>query len=137
MLAWIGVEKLRYGKPTALGAASGAVAGLVAITPAAGFVSPLGAIAVGLIAGGACALAVSLKYRFGFDDSLDVVGVHLVGGVLGSLLRRPAGPPTDVNSARRGRPVLRRRRRRCSASRRWSSLVVCAYSFVARSSSAS
>ena len=70
----------------ATGAASGAVAGLVAITPAGGAVSPLGAIAVGLIAGVLCAMAVGLKYKFGYDDSLDVVGVHLVGGVIGSLL---------------------------------------------------
>jgi len=85
LLAWIGVERLRYGKATAVGAASGAVAGLVAITPCAGFVSPLGSIAVGLVAGGVCALAVSLKTRLGFDDSLDVVAVHLVGGIIGSL----------------------------------------------------
>jgi Amt family ammonium transporter len=86
LLGWIIVEQIRDGKPTTLGAASGAVAGLVAITPAAGYVSPLGAIAIGLIAGAVCALAVALKYRFGFDDSLDVVGVHLVGGLLGTLL---------------------------------------------------
>src|SRR5512143_3933482 len=86
MLGWLIVEKLRDGHPTTLGAASGAVAGLVAITPACGFVSPLGSIAIGLIAGALCALAVGLKYRFGFDDSLDVVGVHLVGGVTGALL---------------------------------------------------
>jgi Amt family ammonium transporter len=86
MLGWIVVEKLRDGHCTTLGAASGAVAGLVAITPAAGFVSPVGSIALGLIAGAVCALAVSLKYRFGYDDALDVVGVHLVGGVVGALL---------------------------------------------------
>jgi Amt family ammonium transporter len=86
LLGWIIVEQIRDGKPTTLGAASGAVAGLVAITPAAGYVSPLGGIAIGLIAGAVCALAVALKYRFGFDDSLDVVGVHLVGGLLGTLL---------------------------------------------------
>jgi Amt family ammonium transporter len=85
LIAWIGVERLRDGKATAVGAASGAVAGLVAITPCAGFVSPLGSIAVGLLAGGACALAVSLKNRLRFDDSLDVVAVHLVGGIIGSL----------------------------------------------------
>jgi Amt family ammonium transporter len=85
ILAWIGVERLRDGHATTLGAASGAVAGLVAITPAAGFVTPLGAAAIGLMAGGACALAVTLKFRFGFDDSLDVVAVHLIGGILGSL----------------------------------------------------
>ncbi|GHD95052.1 ammonium transporter [Streptomyces naganishii] len=86
MLAWLAYEKIRHGAFTTLGAASGAVAGLVAITPSGGAVSPLGAIAVGAIAGVLCAMAVGLKYRFGFDDSLDVVGVHMVGGVLGSLL---------------------------------------------------
>ncbi|WP_438485662.1 ammonium transporter [Streptomyces sp. S186] len=86
MLGWLAYEKLRHGSFTTLGAASGAVAGLVAITPACGAVSPLGAIAVGVIAGVLCAMAVGLKYKFGYDDSLDVVGVHLVGGVVGSLL---------------------------------------------------
>jgi ammonium transporter, Amt family len=86
VLGWIAVEWARFGKPTTLGAASGAIAGLVAITPACAFVEPLGAIAIGAIAGVVCALAVSLKYRLGYDDSLDVVGVHLVGGVVGSLL---------------------------------------------------
>src|SRR5690606_1112782 len=80
ILGWLVVEKLRDGHATSLGAASGIVAGLVAITPAAGALSPVGAIVLGLLAGGLCALAVSLKYRFGYDDSLDVVGVHLVGG---------------------------------------------------------
>ena len=86
MLGWLLVERIRDGHPTTLGAASGAVAGLVAITPAAGFVSPVGAVLLGLIAGAVCALAISLKYRFGYDDALDVVGVHLVGGVVGALL---------------------------------------------------
>jgi Amt family ammonium transporter len=86
MLAWLLVERIRDGKPTSLGAASGIVAGLVAITPACSSVSPLGAIAVGAIAGVLCALAVGMKYRFGYDDSLDVVGVHLVGGLAGTLL---------------------------------------------------
>ncbi|MEU3507735.1 ammonium transporter [Streptomyces longwoodensis] len=86
MLAWLAYEKIRHGAFTTLGAASGAVAGLVAITPSGGAVSPLGAIAVGAIAGVLCAMAVGLKYRFNYDDSLDVVGVHLVGGVAGSLL---------------------------------------------------
>ncbi|MFD7918618.1 ammonium transporter [Streptomyces sp. NPDC059740] len=86
MLGWLAYEKLRHGAFTTLGAASGAVAGLVAVTPACGAVSPLGAIAVGVVAGVVCAMAVGLKYRFGYDDSLDVVGVHLVGGVVGSLL---------------------------------------------------
>jgi Amt family ammonium transporter len=86
IVAWLGVEKLRDGHATTLGAASGAIAGLVAITPACNVVSPVGAIVVGLVAGGACAFAVSLKYRLGFDDSLDVVGIHLVGGIIGSLI---------------------------------------------------
>ncbi|MEU6236440.1 ammonium transporter [Kitasatospora sp. NPDC047058] len=86
LVGWLVYEKLRHGAFTTLGAASGAVAGLVAITPACGSVSPLGAVAIGLIAGAACAAAISLKYRFGFDDSLDVVGVHAVGGAIGSLL---------------------------------------------------
>jgi ammonium transporter, Amt family len=85
-IAWIGVEKLRNGHATAVGFASGAVAGLVAITPACASVNPLGAIVVGLVGGGACAFAVSFKYKLGFDDSLDVVGVHMVGGILGSLI---------------------------------------------------
>ncbi|WP_028932469.1 ammonium transporter [Pseudonocardia spinosispora] len=86
MLGWLVVEQIRDGKPTTLGAASGAVAGLVAITPACAYVSPIGSIILGLVAGAICALAVGLKYRFGFDDSLDVVGVHLVGGLVGTLL---------------------------------------------------
>lgn len=85
MLAWLGYEKLRHGSFTTLGAASGAVAGLVAITLRR-LRQPLGAIAVGAIAGLLCAMAVGLKYRFGYDDSLDVVGVHMVGGIAGSLL---------------------------------------------------
>jgi len=85
-MAWLVVEKIRDGHSTTLGVASGAVAGLVAITPAAGSVNPLGAIALGIIAGAVCAYAVGLKYKLGFDDSLDVVGVHLVGGFVGTLL---------------------------------------------------
>jgi Amt family ammonium transporter len=86
MLAWLIVERMRDGKPTSLGAASGIVAGLVAITPACSSVSPIGAILIGAIAGVLCALAVGLKFRFGYDDSLDVVGVHLVGGLVGTIL---------------------------------------------------
>jgi Amt family ammonium transporter len=85
IIGWLLVEKVRNGHATSLGAASGAVAGLVAITPACAFVAPWAAVVIGLIAGILCALAVSLKYKFGFDDSLDVVGVHLVGGIWGSL----------------------------------------------------
>ena len=84
--AWIVVEKLRDGASTTLGLASGVVAGLVAITPAAAFVTPLGALVLGLVAGAVCAFAVSLKYKLGYDDSLDVVGVHMVGGIVGALL---------------------------------------------------
>jgi Amt family ammonium transporter len=94
VLAWLAVEKLRDGHATTLGGASGAVAGLVAITPACASVSPLGAIAVGVAAGALCAVAVGLKYRLGFDDSLDVVGVHLVGGIVGSLIIGFLATPT-------------------------------------------
>ncbi|WP_106398023.1 ammonium transporter [Actinocorallia populi] len=83
--AWIMVEKLRDGAATTLGIASGIVAGLVAITPAAASMTPLGALVLGLVAGAVCAVAVGLKYRLGYDDSLDVVGVHLVGGIIGAL----------------------------------------------------
>jgi Amt family ammonium transporter len=85
LLGWLIVEQKRDGKPTTLGAASGAVAGLVGITPACGFVEPLGGAAIGLLAGIVAALAIRLKYRFGFDDSLDVVAVHGVGGLTGLL----------------------------------------------------
>src|SRR5918996_3131887 len=86
VLGWCLTDYLRRRKTTPLGAASGAVAGLVAITPAAGYVGPMGSIAIGLAAGIVCALAVGLKYRAGYDDALDVVGVHAVGGMLGALL---------------------------------------------------
>src|SRR5262245_14884212 len=86
MVSWLLVERLRSGHATTLGAASGLVAGLVAITPCAGFVNGMSPIYIGLIAGAVCALAVSAKFKLGFDDSLDVVGVHLVGGLVGSLL---------------------------------------------------
>jgi Amt family ammonium transporter len=85
VLSWAGAEWLLRGKPTTLGAASGAVAGLVAITPAAGFVGPMSAILIGLGAGFLCYLAVLTKVKLGYDDSLDVVGVHGVGGLWGAL----------------------------------------------------
>lgn len=85
LIGWVTTEKLRDGHPTTLGAASGAVAGLVAITPACAFVAPWAAVVIGLLAGIICALAVGLKYKLGFDDALDVVGVHLVGGIVGCL----------------------------------------------------
>jgi Amt family ammonium transporter len=83
---WTVVEGMKHGKPTTLGFVSGAVAGLVAITPAAGFVSPLSAIVIGIAAGAICFYALQLKFRFNFDDSLDVIAVHLVGGIVGALL---------------------------------------------------
>lgn len=86
MLAWGFTERIRTGHYTAMGAASGMVAGLVAITPAADVVSPLWAIVIGAVAGIVCCFAVGLKFRFGVDDSLDVVGVHGVGGLIGTLL---------------------------------------------------
>jgi Amt family ammonium transporter len=86
LIGWILTEKIRDGHSTTLGAASGAVAGLVAITPACGYVSPVGSIVIGILAGIVCCLATGLKNLFKFDDALDVVGVHLVGGVLGALL---------------------------------------------------
>jgi Amt family ammonium transporter len=85
VFGWLLVEKVRNGHATSLGAASGAVAGLVAITPACAFVAPWAAVLIGLIAGAICALSVGIKYRLGFDDSLDVVAVHLIGGIWGSL----------------------------------------------------
>ncbi|MGX8908580.1 ammonium transporter [Streptomyces netropsis] len=86
MLGWLVYERIRHGAFTTLGAASGAVAGLVAITPAGAAVNAFGAILIGLVAGAVCSWAVGLKFKLGFDDSLDVVGVHLVGGVIGTLL---------------------------------------------------
>ena len=86
MLGWLAVEQIRDGKPTTFGAASGVVAGLVAITPSCGTVNTFGAVIVGAAAGIVCSFAIGLKFRFGYDDSLDVVGVHFVGGVIGVLL---------------------------------------------------
>jgi Amt family ammonium transporter len=86
MLGWLTVERIRDGRPTTFGAASGVVAGLVAITPSCGTVNVLGAVVVGLLAGIVCSFAIGMKFRFGYDDSLDVVGVHFVGGVVGVLL---------------------------------------------------
>ena len=86
MLGWLLTERIRDGHATTLGAASGVVAGLVAITPSCSSVNVVGALAIGVTAGVICALAVGLKFRFGFDDSLDVVGVHLFGGLVGTLM---------------------------------------------------
>src|SRR5213078_3411128 len=86
MLGWLLVERLKDGHATTLGAASGAVAGLVAITPCAGFVGGMAPIYIGAITGAVCYLALGIKRKFGFDDALDVVAVHLVGGLLGTVL---------------------------------------------------
>ncbi len=127
MLAWLGVEQVRDGHPTSLGAASGIVAGLVAVTPAAGSVSPLGAVVIGLLAGMACAFAIGLKNRLGYDDSLDVVGVHLVGGLLGTLaigLLADPGSPAGVAGLFYGGGVDQLWRQAVGA------FAVLAYSFV-------
>ncbi|NBX22617.1 MAG: ammonium transporter [Microbacteriaceae bacterium] len=85
VLGWLVVERIKEGKATSVGAASGAVAGLVAITPACASLTPVWAIVLGLITGALCALAIELKFKLGFDDSLDVVGIHLIGGLIGTL----------------------------------------------------
>jgi len=129
VLGWILVEKIRDGRPTVLGAASGAVAGLVAITPACATVEPIGGIAIGLLAGILCALAVGLKYKLGYDDSLDVVGVHLVGGMVGSLLiglfaTTLSGGTGDVNGLLYGGGLAQLGKQAVAA------FAVLAYSFV-------
>jgi len=104
-LGWLLTERIRDGHATSLGAASGVVAGLVAITPSCSSVSPVGAIILGALAGVFCALAVGLKYKFGYDDSLDVVGVHLVGGLWGTLavgLLLAPGSPASISYERTG-----------------------------------
>lgn len=85
ILGWLIVEKFKDGKPTSIGAASGAVAGLVAITPACNILTPFWAVVLGILVGVVCCFAIDLKFRMGFDDSLDVVGIHLIGGLLGTL----------------------------------------------------
>ncbi|KUG51768.1 ammonia channel protein [Serinicoccus chungangensis] len=95
MLAWLVTEKVRDGHATSIGAASGVVAGLVAITPACASVSPLGALLLGVVAGIGSALAVGLKYKFGYDDALDVVGVHLVAGIIGTVMIGFVALPVD------------------------------------------
>ena len=95
MISWLVAEKIRHGHPTSLGAASGAVAGLVAITPSCANISPLAALGLGFVAGAACVVFVDLKFKFGFDDSLDVVGVHLGGGLIGTLALGFIALPVD------------------------------------------
>jgi Amt family ammonium transporter len=125
---WLALERIRDGHATSLGAASGMVAGLVAITPSCGAVDPLGALVMGLAAGVVCALAVGLKYRFGFDDSLDVVGVHMVGGIVGTIgigLLGTAVAPSGVDGLFYGGGVHQLGRQALGAA------VVLAYAFVA------
>ncbi|WP_129668896.1 ammonium transporter [Phytoactinopolyspora endophytica] len=127
LLAWIIVEKARDGHATSLGAASGVVAGLVAITPAAGAVNPVGSIVIGLLAGVICSLTVSLKFRLRYDDSLDVVAVHLVGGLVGTVaigFLATADAPDGVNGLIFGGGVDLLWRQVVSV------LAVMAYSFV-------
>jgi len=85
IIGWLIIEKIKDGKPTSVGAGSGAIAGLVAITPSCAALAPGWALLLGLVAGVVCALAIELKFKLGFDDSLDVVGIHLVGGLIGTL----------------------------------------------------
>jgi ammonium transporter, Amt family len=126
-LSWMMAEWVYRGNPTALGAASGAVAGLVAITPGSGFVGPMAAIFIGLAAGFVCFLAINLKSRFGYDDSLDVVGVHGVGGTLGAfatgLFASKAINPGGNDGLFFGNPGL-------LGNQALSVLVACVYSFV-------
>jgi Amt family ammonium transporter len=118
-LGWIVVEKFKLGKSTTLGAASGVVAGLVAITPACAFITPLSAIILGLIAGGVAALAVELKFKLGYDDSLDVLGIHLVAGFIGCIW---VGLSGSLGGAEAGGTLL--------AAQALSSITVIAYSFI-------
>lgn len=133
MLAWLVVERVRDGHPTTLGAASGMVAGLVGITPACAAVSPLGALFVGVLCGVACSLAVSLKYRFHYDDSLDVVGVHMVGGLVGTVAIGLVGDPTLMPSASlaaNGKGLLLGGGFKLLGVQALCALAVLAYSFV-------
>ena len=127
MLGWLLTERFRDGHATSLGAASGVVAGLVAITPACSALNPVGSLIVGLLAGVFCALAVGLKYRFGYDDSLDVVGVHLIGGIWGTLsigLFATADAPAGVDGLFWGGGVDQLWRQAVGAG------AVLAYSFI-------
>lgn len=127
LLAWLLVERIRDGKPTSLGAASGIVAGLVGITPAAASVSPLGAVVIGILSGVVSALAIGLKTRLGYDDSLDVVGIHLVSGLVGTLaigfLADPGTPTGEAGLLYGGGLSL-------LGTQAASVLIVLAYSFV-------
>jgi Amt family ammonium transporter len=129
MLSWLAVEKLLDGHATSLGASSGVVAGLVGITPGAGFMGIHGALAVGLAAGALCALAVRLKFKAGFDDALDVVGVHLVGGLVGGLLIGFFASPSALGGSFEG-GILEGDGVGLLAEQVFANLVVGVYSFV-------
>src|SRR3954453_17359454 len=127
-IGWLGLERFRDGHATTLGAASGMVAGLVAITPSGGSLTPLGALVMGLAAGVVCALAVGMKYRWRYDDSLDVVGVHLVGGLVGTIgigLLATSAAPTGVDGLLYGGGVDQ------LGTQLLGSAVVLAYAFLA------
>ncbi|MFT4263199.1 MAG: ammonium transporter [Nocardioides sp.] len=126
LLGWIVVEQFKDGKPTAVGAASGIVTGLVAITPACAFLTPVWALVLGLASGAICALAIELKFKFGFDDSLDVVGIHLVGGFVGCAWVGLFGSSTLVG---RG-TVVDGFEFKQLAAQVISSLIVIAFSFI-------
>lgn len=123
-LGWIVIEKIKHGKSTAVGAASGIVAGLVAITPACAALTPIWAILLGLVAGAICALAVDLKFKLGYDDSLDVVGIHLVAGFIGCVWIGLFGSVGDVKSLMSAGEVS------LLLAQILSSLTVIVYSFV-------
>lgn len=124
-LGWIVVEKFKEGKSTAVGAASGIVTGLVAITPACAFLTPVWAIVLGLLAGAVCALAVELKFKLGFDDSLDVVGIHLVAGFIGCVFIGFFGSVGGAEG------LLASGSAKLLGAQTLSSLTVIGYSFVA------
>jgi Amt family ammonium transporter len=127
-IGWLALERFRDGHATTLGAASGMVAGLVAITPSGGSLTPLGALVMGAAAGVICALAVGLKYRWRYDDSLDVVGVHLVGGLVGTLgigILATSAAPTAVDGLLYGGGVEQLGRQLVGA------LAVMSYAFLA------
>jgi ammonium transporter, Amt family len=126
-MSWVLVEWWHRGKPTVLGAASGCIAGLGTITPASGFVNPVGALIIGLIAGALCYWAVMLKGRFGYDDSLDVVGVHGVGGIFGTIAVGLFAT-TTVNAT--GANGLFFGNARLVATQALGAVIVAAYAFV-------
>ena len=125
MLGWLLVERIKDGKATTLGAASGAVAGLVAITPCAGFVGGMAPVYIGFVAGILCCLALGIKKLFKFDDSLDVVAVHLVGGLVGSIMLGLFAD-AEVNAAVTNEGLFSAAAPSCSSTRSWRRSVMLA-----------